>query len=161
MEGRYQFTIAHEVGHWRLHRGLMGKDIGETDQPEIDGPPSVICRSSEAKLRVELQADIFASCLLMPRLLVLSVWNAAFPDIAPRVLHQTSDVAAPCVAIERDSVEASSLSRPASDESLLDRFADPFAQQFLVSSRAMRVRLERLGLLFRDSASAVAAINRS
>jgi hypothetical protein len=27
-EGRYRFTVAHEVGHWRLHRGLMGKDMG-------------------------------------------------------------------------------------------------------------------------------------
>ena len=28
-EGRYRFTVAHEGGgHWRLHRGLFGKDPG-------------------------------------------------------------------------------------------------------------------------------------
>ena len=26
MEGRYRFTLAHEVGHWRLHRHLFAKD---------------------------------------------------------------------------------------------------------------------------------------
>jgi hypothetical protein len=25
-EGRYRYTAAHEVGHWRLHRQLFGKD---------------------------------------------------------------------------------------------------------------------------------------
>lgn len=76
-EGRYRFTVAHEVGHWRLHRGLMGKDIGNV--PVEDSPQAlVICRSSEAKVRVELQADIFASCLLMPRRLVQAAWNAVF-----------------------------------------------------------------------------------
>ncbi len=29
-EGRYRYTAAHEVGHWRLHRGLFDKDPAQT-----------------------------------------------------------------------------------------------------------------------------------
>jgi hypothetical protein len=38
----------------------------------------------------------------------------------------------------------------ASDDQLLDHFARPLAEQFLVSPIAMRIRLERLGLLQRE-----------
>ena len=38
------------------------------------------------------------------------------------------------------------------DEQALDRFATPFAKQFLVSPIAMRIRLEKLGLLHRTVA---------
>jgi len=57
-------------GHWRLHRGLVRADRDQgalfADVPK----PTVVCRSSQAKDRVEWQADFYASCLLMPRRLV-------------------------------------------------------------------------------------------
>ena len=62
VEGRFHFTVAHEGGgHWQLHRHLFATMF--TDQEK----PSFVCRSSEAKERVEWQADFYASCLLMPR----------------------------------------------------------------------------------------------
>ena len=39
-------------------------------------------------------------------------------------------------------------SRPLDDQ-LLDKFTAPFAEMFLVSRQAMRIRLEKLGLLGR------------
>ena len=73
-EGRYRFTLAHEGGgHWRLASALrQGSSAGLLfGGPEL---PSVVCRSSQAKERVEWQADFYASCLLMPKdLLVCSV----------------------------------------------------------------------------------------
>src|SRR4029077_17414544 len=76
MEGRYRFTLAHEGGgHWRLHRGIFAKDRAQAalfDRPES---PSFVCRSSEAKKREEWQADFYASCLLMPRNLVIEAWR--------------------------------------------------------------------------------------
>jgi hypothetical protein len=49
MAGRYRFSVAHEVGHWRLHRSYVAKDANQAslfgDLPE----PTVICRSSRAK----------------------------------------------------------------------------------------------------------------
>jgi hypothetical protein len=72
-EGRYRYTLAHEGGgHWRLHRHLFANDSGQAALFAGPAPPSVICRSSQAKERVEWQADFYASCLLMPRELVFA-----------------------------------------------------------------------------------------
>ena len=79
-EGRYRYTAAHEVGHWRLHRHLFGKDPAQTSMLDGNAPPSVICRTSQAKARIELPADLYASCVLMPRKLVFAAWDEAFPD---------------------------------------------------------------------------------
>jgi hypothetical protein len=149
-EGRYRFTVAHEVGHWRLHRGLMGKDIGNVPV-EDSSQAMVICRSSEAKARVELQADIFASCLLMPRRLVQAAWIAAFADGRPRALKSSIRLGLAAVPIEDHRPDLDDAE--ASETSLLDRFVDPFAREFAVSAKAMRVRLERLGLVLRGGAS--------
>ena len=77
-EGRYRYTAAHEVGHWRLHRGLLGKDPAQTSLLDAN-TPSVICRTSQAKARIELQADLYASCVLMPRKLVFAAWDEHSP----------------------------------------------------------------------------------
>ena len=58
-EGRYNFTIAHEIGHHILHRDhYLAAREAET--------PSIMCREVSAKPLVERQADQFASALLMP-----------------------------------------------------------------------------------------------
>ena len=57
MEGRYRFTLAHEGGgHWRLHRHLFAKDPAQSALFS-GSAASVVCRSSQAKERVEWQAD--------------------------------------------------------------------------------------------------------
>jgi len=49
-EGRYRFTLAHEGGgHWRLHRRLFAKDPAQVSLFNEPAPPSVVCRSSQAK----------------------------------------------------------------------------------------------------------------
>lgn len=64
-EGRYNFTLAHEIGHWELHRHQI---IPNPDQGQLFSTNSnmIICRKDEAKEFIEQQADIFASYLLMP-----------------------------------------------------------------------------------------------
>lgn len=73
MEGRYRFTLGHEAGHWQLHRQLLraARDQGVLfgDAPQ----PTVICRTSQAKRPIELQADRFSAAVLMPRALVYGV----------------------------------------------------------------------------------------
>jgi Zn-dependent peptidase ImmA (M78 family) len=140
-EGRYRYTAAHEVGHWRLHRHLFGKDPAQTSLLEPNAPPSVICRTSQTKARIELQADLYASCVLMPRKLVFAAWDEAFPDRKQRVLQPETPIDHPFVEIARDFDE--------SEDQVLEQFAKPFAERFLVSPIAMRIRLERLGLLHR------------
>jgi IrrE N-terminal-like domain len=118
-EGRYRYTAAHEVGHWRLHRGLFSKDPAQTSLLVANALPSVICRSSQAKARIELQADIYASCLLMPRNLVFAAWDEAFPDRKQRVLQPFEPMDHPFVEIARASSAA--VSAPHSPKTTIRR----------------------------------------
>ena len=117
-EGRYRYTVAHEVGHWRLHRGLFGKDPAQISLLDGNAPPSVICRSSQAKARIELQADLYASCVLMPRKLVFAAWDEAFPDRKQRVLQPAEPIDHPFVEIAR---LASRISAPRSRKTTIRR----------------------------------------
>ena len=66
-EGRYNFTIAHEIGHHVLHKQIyFDRKPDETNR--------IICREAGDKPLVEQQADRFAAALLMPKGAV----NAAF-----------------------------------------------------------------------------------
>jgi len=88
--GRFEFTQAHEVGHWVLHRQ---KYIAEQMQTDLfdTGPkkPAVVCRdigvSNPKKPRGEYQADLFAGALLMPHDLVRVAYQNTF-NLEPLVL---------------------------------------------------------------------------
>jgi hypothetical protein len=149
-EGRYRFTAAHELGHWRLHRRLFSRNASQTSLLDKDPPPNVICRSSQAKARIELQADLYASCILMPRNLVFAAWDDKFSDRRPRVLPPDEPIDHPFVEVPRVRfLNGGKAAFVQSEDSALDFFATPFARKFLVSPIAMRIRLEKLGLLRR------------
>jgi Zn-dependent peptidase ImmA (M78 family) len=135
VEGRYRFTLAHEGGgHWRLHRPLVQAYSRQETLFGDTSRPAVVCRSSQAKERVELQADLYASCLLMPRKLIMRAWRDTFRNDHPRILRRKDRIVVPGTR----------------DNEVMEHFARPFAEQFLVSPIAMRIRLERLGLLHRE-----------
>lgn len=133
--GRYHFTLAHEAGHWRLHRQFYLDDIS---QGQLFGDdlrkPAYVCRSS-AKPPVEKQADMFAAELLMPRKFVFTAWNAWRGD---------SDVVAVSDLRSRGAAPTH-----VTDEDLMDEFCRPLAETFQVSAEAMRIRLNELELLLR------------
>lgn len=138
-EGRYRLTLAHEGGgHWRLHHHLFVKDPTQS---------SVVCRSTQARERIEWQADFYGACLLMPRRLVKAAWHETFPDGKPRILQPRIAVDHPFVEVPR---EIDDPDRSRVDDYTLDCIARPLAQRFVVSPIAMRIRLERLGLLYRQ-----------
>lgn len=56
-EGRRNFTIGHEFGHYVLHRHLLGPDGIRCGDKEI------LYRAGEG---IEKEADEFAACILMP-----------------------------------------------------------------------------------------------
>ena len=151
MEGRYRFTLAHEGGgHWRLHRRYFNANPGQAGLFAGPVPPSVICRSSQAKEPVEWQADFYASCLLMPRKLVFAAWDERFPDRKQRVIAPSIPVCHPFVEVPLVRWKLFGKGGSESIEDALDRIARPLAEQFLVSPIAMRIRLEKLGLLLRE-----------
>jgi len=133
--GRYRFTLAHEIGHWRLHRTYYREDPAQAALFDGRGQPAFVCRAGD-KLPVEWQADTFASYLLMPKALVVAAWKEWRGSLDPVVLADLPPVA---VADGRDAANAT-----------LDRFSKPLAERFEVSAEAMRIRLEKLGLLMRE-----------
>ena len=149
IEGRYRFTLGHEGGHWRLHRPLVEANgcqeslFGDTQQP------TVVCRSSQSKERVELQADLYASCVLMPRELVLQAWRDRFGNDHPRMLRRRDRTVVACDVDEEIAAVVRSFDQ-ARDDEVLEHFVRPVAEQFMVSPIAMRIRLERLELLHRE-----------
>jgi Zn-dependent peptidase ImmA (M78 family) len=150
IEGRYRFTLGHEGGgHWRLHRPLVQANSGQTSLFGDTGQPTVICRSSQSKERVELQADLYASCVLMPRKLVMEAWRHRFGNDNPRILRRRDRMVVPADLDEELAVAIRSYDQSSYEEAL-QNFARPFAEQFLVSPIAMRIRLEKLGLLHRE-----------
>ena len=62
-EGRYTFTIAHEIGHHILHKDLYDELISDRSQ--------ILCREEKKKPLIEKQADRFAASLMMPRRMLM------------------------------------------------------------------------------------------
>lgn len=65
---RQRFTIAHELGHWRLHKGRLIVD----QSVMINKRDNV---SSQATSREEIEANQFAAELLMPKRFIVNAFN--------------------------------------------------------------------------------------
>lgn len=69
--GTYHFTLAHELGHWVLHAAerpyLRSGCRSQANDGAAERLPVYYCRSTSHKPIEEIQADLFAGCLLMPR----------------------------------------------------------------------------------------------
>ena len=154
-EGRYRFTLGHEGGHWRLHRHLFAKDSAQSAFFGEDPVPSVVCRSSQAKDPVEWQADFYASCLLIPHQLIFETWRERFGTTAPFIfeINKSNPIFAPrrsnWIHISRAFESERDTHKP-DYQIAFNMVAREFAQVFCVSTEAMRIRLEKLGLLLRE-----------
>jgi hypothetical protein len=134
--GRYRFTLAHEVGHWRLHRQHLMGDPDASSLFETNCGPAFVCRS-KASPPEEVQANVFAAALLMPRQMVFDAWTAwrgsddpvAISDLPPCNYHCDAE---------------------ANTNMAMDLFCKPLAEQFEVSAEAMRYRLKKMELLVKE-----------
>lgn len=147
--GRYHFTLAHEIGHWRLHRQYFIKNPAERMLFEDGSPkPDVVCRSSEGKKTVEWQADAFAALLLMPRKLIYAAWSEFRGGddraVELRELHANQNEQ-PLYHRGRLATAQEDL-----DNAVKERFCRPLAERFHVSGEAMRIRLEGLNMIVRQ-----------
>lgn len=93
-EGRYYFTLAHEVGHWVLHRDEHATQAQQGFLFGEDPQPGIVCRRSDRREPIEIQANRFASCLLLPSGLVRNLWQneagrtgTLSPDIKDRIVR--------------------------------------------------------------------------
>jgi Zn-dependent peptidase ImmA (M78 family) len=118
---RERFSMGHELGHDVLHGKLNVSSFSDTS--------STMSLSSYHQRLLEKQANIFASCLLMPARLVKPLyeiyWHKEFGpgDIRPLIL----DCDAKSVGIYQ-------------------RIVGPLSRKMGVSLEAMKIRLLRLGL---------------
>lgn len=133
MLGRYHFTLAHEAGHWRLHRHLFQRKANQlTLLPKNVERPEYICRSSDTE-PIEYQANRFASCLLMPHEMVKRAWHewrgGMDPIYLPDLREESGD--------------------NGTDEIIMENAVRPLAGVFEVSPEAMRIRAEGMKLLLR------------
>ncbi|MDZ4657840.1 MAG: ImmA/IrrE family metallo-endopeptidase [Bythopirellula sp.] len=140
MLGRYHFTLAHEAGHWRLHRHLFQQKANQLQLlPNNVERPEYICRSSDTE-QIEYQANRFASCLLMPREMVKRAWHE---------WHGSMDaIYFGDLAVASDQPPTGTKDDPIT-RMLFEDAARPLAATFEVSPDAMRIRLEDMKLLLR------------
>ena len=148
MLGRYHFTLAHEVGHWRLHRRKFQKRAVTQASLLPDDPnrPNYICRDGDDD-PIEVQADMFAAMLMMPEAMVRRVWYGHTEHGDPMSLDEirTSSCSVLQTEIQRRLRFATG---PRGEENaLFEAAANPLAKIFQVSAVAMRRRLQKLNLL--------------
>jgi hypothetical protein len=127
-EGRYHFTLCHEVGHLRLHYEYLAER--EPQLPLIPGcqsAPSVVCRLDGTRDRFEWQADYYSAACLMPRTWVYDAWEREYGSREPLYYDDCA------FAWSMDGFYRKTASR--------------FAAVFRVSRQAMSIRLQDLGLL--------------
>lgn len=144
MRGRYRFTLAHELAHWRLHRHLYLRRAGErTLLPGATGRPDHVLRSRQTDPK-EVQANRLAASLLMPREMVKRAWHEWRGDMNPIYLDDLRTGGA-----ERGPAPSGRILDDEADNRLFERSVKPLADTFEVSGDSMRIRLEGLKLLLR------------
>jgi len=147
--GRYRFTLAHEAGHWRLHRHLFQKRANQLSLlPEDAQRAEYVCRSTDRD-PVEIQANKFAAALLMPREMVKTVWHKWRGQMEPICLPDLESKRRQILTAEVLRRGGLKQSENAADDMVLEHLARPLAERFQVSAEAMRIRLENMGLLLR------------
>jgi len=133
-QGRYRFTLSHEIGHWELHRHYF---LADDAQPKLFGKkpkPSIVCRSRSRKEPIEWQADMFAGYLLMPQAMIMRAWESHYGTPDPYIAKD-------------EIADLSARWGLAEDEQPTVEIAKDLARAFNVSGQAMQIRLIGMGLI--------------
>jgi len=138
-EGRFSFTLAHETGHWQLHRPLIEMEKVTAPlfarEPGAKAGPAIVCRDKQRD-PAEIQADRFAAFLLMP---------------ASDVRATAKQLQSEPLAIE-NFVARKKAGEPISELRFLASEVIERGNFSNVSNQAMQIRLETLKLVVDASA---------
>lgn len=115
---RGRFTIAHEIGHFIMHREFI------TVATSIDNWKQIILGEGSGRDYLETEADSFAGCLLMPRKPLLEEFQTQKEKMEQ--FFSKTKMAMP------------------SDEQMIPYVANKIGLKFEVSSLAAQYRLERV-----------------
>ena len=148
-EGRYNYTLAHEAGHQVLHRpyaeALMdAPSLFDAEEEMVD---IILCRREDQKAPIEIQADKFASCLLLPREKLKQEFSAYFG--VPKIELEKMIFG---LRSNRDfMIQCFHPSHVPSDDEIIHHGCKELAELFRVSRQAMVIRLKKIGLLSSNS----------
>lgn len=138
-EGRLNFTLAHEAGHWMLHRKFV---TAAEESPAKR--TAILCRKKDAKKPLEWQADYFAACLLMPGKWVRSAFEKAI-GTGPLRLHNEHRSLAGFIYIEPC----------VRNWPFIVRVVQQTGGFSNVSKQALIIRLQELGLVINETAAEI------
>jgi hypothetical protein len=164
-EGRYHFSIGHEVGHWELHRHHI---LATSAEPHllVQSSSPIVCRNSDlnggrsrkerdgtrqqrdARARMELQANRFGACLLMPGFLIQAAWRQRFNNLDPVFVEDRQSFAPELRLLLPSAVPGHEVSATPIAHRAIEELITDFAAEFRTSRHAMRIRLHNLGLIF-------------
>ena len=131
-EPRDLFSLAHEYGHYILHSHPIFREFLKRDA-QLAGEA---CSDIWEKHWLEVQADAFASCMLMPREIVTLLYNIYWRK-----------------RFKRQKVEPMLVSNKPYWDKDFQNVVAPVARHMGVSLEAMKIRLIRIGLLIDTTAS--------
>jgi hypothetical protein len=141
--GIFNFTLAHEVGHYTLHAPLLAANS-----------QNIICRKKDKYLTIEWQANFFASSLLMPREPFIKAFDENYRD---SIYRDAERLIVKCFADKKYCQKILFKGKAISPDTILDEVFAGLAQQFAVSPRAAVIRLKHLGLVaFREDNQRIA-----
>lgn len=126
---RWRFTVAHELGHIVLHSAAIRQSQINAIQESIDDEELDVEISDETIKRMEIQANSFASQLLIPEDKLMVEYCKLFLEKGVRNFPNLQIDSQPC------NIE------------LLKWFLSNLALHFNVSKAAIEKRLQKLGLL--------------
>ena len=131
MSPRWKFTLAHEIGHFILHRQLLddGEHVERSDGAQFIEPSFLFDQKKVSLL--ELQANKFAAAMLLPR----DHFLAAFLDLTR--LYQMTPKGFGYIYLDR---------QPWNITDYL-KVIGPLESTFRVSREVAKIRLKRFGLL--------------
>lgn len=131
---RLRFTMAHEYGHYKLHKTLLQsqnvQSFGDTEDTITE---MITIRDNDRKW-FERQANHFASCLLMPKELVGTLYTILFKEFVQDVY---GDKLGPIYYNENQPETYATY----------NTIVNGLAEMLNVSKTAMKLRLERLKFL--------------
>lgn len=134
-EGRFRFTVAHEIGHWQLHSYLYLSKEKQLQLFDTNDKPSIVCRAKDRKEPMEWQADTFAGYLLMPEEMVRTAWLEKYGKIETYMAEKEIGIMSDKLGLGEDN------DRPTVE------IAREIATDFKVSGQAMQIRLIGMGLI--------------
>lgn len=136
-QGRFNFTLAHECGHWILHAPALLASQALPDLFTENKKPLILCRTHKAssKPQQEKEADRFAGYLLLPKDLVIKEWQRQHPGLTrPLDVHE-------------QLVELRKRYNLTEDDEVICNETRAMAPVFQVSLQAMQICLRDLGLI--------------